>query len=88
MKQVAGLICLASFGGGIVWAEYEIMSRLGFAFILIAGASASAALSGALYRAPEGYEDADGLHICRRKRRSALARYVRLFQQQVRREWT
>jgi hypothetical protein len=88
MKKMAGLICLASFCAGAVWVEYQMASRFGAAFVLVAGASALAAICAALYRAPVGHEGADGFHILPRSRRSALGRYVRLIQRQVRREWT
>lgn len=87
MKIIAGIICLASFCAGTIWVEYEAISRFGGAFILIAGASALAVLSGALFRAPEGYEDANGLHVRPGNRRFGHSRHVRLSQRQVRREW-
>ena len=88
MKKIAGIICLASFCAGTIWVEYEAISRFGGAFILIAGASALAVLSGALFRAPEGYEGANGLHVRPANRRFGRTRHVRLSQRQVRREWT
>ena len=87
MKNIAGIICLAPFCAGTIWLEYEAISRFGGAFILIAGASALAVLSGALFRAPEGYEDANGLHVRPGNRRFGHSRHVRLSQRQVRREW-
>ena len=88
MKNISGIICLASFCAGTIWVEYEAISRFGGAFILIAGASALAVLSAALFRAPEGYEDANGLHVRPGNRRFGHTRHVRLFQRQLRREWT
>jgi hypothetical protein len=88
MKNTAGIICLASFCAGTIWVEYEAISRFGGAFILIAGASALAVLSAALFRAPEGYEGANGLHVRPSNRRLGHTRHVRLSQRQVRREWT
>jgi hypothetical protein len=88
MKNIAGIICLASFCAGTIWVEYETISRFGGAFILIAGASALAVLSGALFCAPEGYERANGLHVGPGNRRSGPTRHVRLSQRQMRREWT
>jgi hypothetical protein len=88
MKIIAGIICLASFCAGTIWVEYEAISRLGGAFVLIAAASALAVLLAALFRAPEGYEDPDGLHIRPDTRRFGPTRQVRLSQRQVRREWT
>jgi hypothetical protein len=63
MKNIAGLICLASFCAGTLWVEYEAISRFGGVFVLIGSASALAVLSGALFRAPEGHEDANGLYV-------------------------
>ena len=88
MKKIAGIICLASFCAATIWVEHEAISRFGGAFILIAGASALAVLSGALFRAPEGYEGANGLHVRPGNRRFGHTRHVRLSQRQVRREWT
>ena len=88
MKIIAGIICLASFCVGTIWVEYETISRFGGAFILIAGASALAVLSGALFHAPEGYEGANGLHVRPGNRRLGHTRHVRLSQRRVRREWT
>jgi len=80
MKNIAGLICLASFCAGTIWVEYEAISRFGSAFILITGASALAVLSGALFRAPEGYQRPDGFHVSARGPRSRRVRNVRLGQ--------
>ena len=88
MKNIAGIICLASSCAGTIWVEYEAISRFGGAFILIAGASALAVVSSALFRAPEGHEGANGLHVRPGDRRFGLTRHVRLSQWQVRREWT
>jgi hypothetical protein len=85
MKKTAGLICLASFCAGTIWLEYQVISRFGSAFILIAGASALAVLAGALFRAPEGNEDANGLNVGHGNRRFRPTRYVRHSQRQVRR---
>src|SRR5438132_11142932 len=88
MKNIAGIICLASFCAGAVWVEYEAISRFGGAFILIAGASALAVLSGALFRAPEGYEGANGLHVRPGNRRFGHHRHFRFHQGKLRGEWT
>ena len=88
MKNVAGIICLASSCAGTIWVEYEAISRFGGAFILIAGASVLAVVSSALFRAPEGYEGPNGLHLRQGDRRFGLTRHVRLSQRQARREWT
>jgi hypothetical protein len=77
-KNIAGLICLASFCAGAIWVEYEAISRFGGAFIVIAAASVLAVLLGALFRAPEGYEGANGLHVRPGNRRFGPTRHVRL----------
>jgi hypothetical protein len=85
MKKTAGLISLASFCAGTIWLEYELLSRFGSVSVLIAAASALAVLSGALFRAPEGYEGSNGLDVGPSNRRSGPTRYVRHSQRQVRR---
>jgi hypothetical protein len=62
-KKVAGLICLAWVCSGTVFVEYEMLRLCDAAFVVSAAACAVAVTSGALYRAPEGDERADGLHI-------------------------
>ena len=68
-KKVAGLICLAWICAGTVFVEYEMLVLSGAAFVVSAAACAVPVISGALYRAPEGDERADGLHIRERNRR-------------------
>ena len=72
MKKTAGVICFASFCAGAVWVEYEAILRFGGTFVLITGASALAALSAALYHAPEGREGVDGFRIRPRRPRPHL----------------
>ena len=67
-KKVAGLICLALFCAGTVFLEYKMLLLFGATFVAFAAAFALAVISGALYRAPEGEELADGLHIRQRNR--------------------
>jgi hypothetical protein len=67
-KKVAGLICLALFCAGTIFLEYKMLLFFGAAFVAFAAASALAVISGALYRAPEGDERADGLHTRQRNR--------------------
>src|SRR5262245_32814086 len=76
LTKGAGLICLAWVCAGIVFVEYEMLLLCGAAFVVSAAACAVAVISGALYRAPEGDERADGLHIrkCNRRRPFLLAR--------------
>jgi hypothetical protein len=47
-----------------------------------------AVLASMLYRAPEGYEGANGLHFRRRNHRSGPWRRVRISRGQLRRKWT
>jgi hypothetical protein len=65
-KTVAGMICLALFCAGTVFFEYEMLLLFGAEFIVFTAACALAVISGALYRAPEGDERPDGLHIRQR----------------------
>ena len=67
-KKVAGLICLALFCAGTIFLEYKMLLLFGATFVAFAAAFALAVISGALYRAPEGDERADGLHIRQRNR--------------------
>ena len=62
-KKVAGLICLISFCAATVFLEYKMLLLFGATFIVFAAACAVAVISAALYRAPEGDERADGLHV-------------------------
>jgi hypothetical protein len=57
------LICFALFCAGTVFLEYKMLLFFGAAFVAFAAVSALALIWGALYRAPEGDERADGLHI-------------------------
>ena len=68
LTKGAGLICLAWVCAGIVFVEYEMLLLCGAAFVVSAAACAVAVISGALYRAPDGDERADGLHIRERNR--------------------
>ena len=67
-KKVAGLICLVSFCAGTVFLEYKMLLLFGAALAVFAAASALAVILVALYRAPEGDERPDGLHIRQRNR--------------------
>ena len=58
-----GLICLALFCVSTVFLEYEMLLVFGAAFIVFAAASTLAVIFGVLYRAPEGDERDNGLHI-------------------------
>ena len=76
-NKVAGLICLAWVCAGTVFVEYEMLLLCRAAFVVSAAACAVAMISGALYRAPEGDERADGLHIRERNRRRPFFWHVR-----------
>ena len=71
-KKIAELICLAWICAGTVFVEYEMLLLCRAAFVVSAAACAVAVISGALYRAPEGDERADGLHIRERNRSRAF----------------
>jgi hypothetical protein len=62
-KRVTGSLCLVFFCVGIVFLEYKMLLLFGAAFIAFAAVFALAVISTALYRAPEGDERPDGLHI-------------------------
>jgi hypothetical protein len=87
MKQIMGLICLASFCLGVVWVEYEMVSHFGKMLILFAVAPVLGALLIALFRAPKGYERPDGFHVRPRDRRFSLIRHVRSVQSVRAQEW-
>jgi hypothetical protein len=86
MKKIAGLMCLVSVCASMIFIEYEAISRFGREFILTVAGSALVLLALALYRAPEGYEGANGLHLRTRHRRSG--RRLRISREQLRRKWT
>ena len=77
-RRIMESICLGSFCAGAVWLEFETMLYFGSALTLSTVVFALAALSTALYRAPEGDERADGFHVRPRDRRSGLVRHLRL----------
>src|SRR5262245_10003619 len=66
VPAVVGLICLALFGAGTGFLEYEMLLLSGAAFVVFTAACALAVISGALCCAPEGDERADGLHLRQR----------------------
>ena len=88
MKVTAALICVGSLYAGAFWVGYQTALLLGVGWFLFAGGSALTLLAAALYRAPEGHERADGLHIRPRKRPSRFVPAVRPAQRQMRRGWT
>jgi len=78
MKKIMGSICLALFCLGVIGVEYEMALHFGSMFILVAGAAFLGALLVTLFRAPDGYEEFDGFHICPRDPRSRRVRGIRL----------
>jgi hypothetical protein len=88
MKATAALMCLGSLYAGAFWVAYQTALLLGIGCFLFAGGSALTLLAAALYRAPEGQERADGLHIRSRKRPSRFVPAVRPTQRRMRRGWT
>jgi len=80
MKQIIGLICLSLVCLGIAWVEYQMIVHFRSALILIALVVVLGALSVALFRAPEGYERADGFRVCARAARPRRVRDVGLAQ--------
>ncbi len=88
MKKIMRLTCLTLFCLGAAWAGLEITLHFGSAVIFFFAAFALGAPSGALFCAPEGYERADGFHVRTPKGQCGLVWRLRLFQRQVRRQWT
>jgi hypothetical protein len=88
MKKIMRLISLALFCMAPAWVAYEIALHFGSAVIFFLAGLALAGTSGALFCAPEGYEQADGFHVRAPDRRYGLVGRLRLLQRQVRREST
>ena len=76
-KKVAGLISVGLFCGSTIFLEYKMLLLFGAAFVVFAAACALAVISRALYRAPEGDERADGLHIQQHNRSRPFLWHVR-----------
>jgi hypothetical protein len=88
MKAIAAVTCLGSLYVGALWMEYQTALLLGNGCFLFAAGSALGLLAAALWRAPEGYERADGFHSRPRKQPSGFVPAVRPSQRQMRRGWT
>jgi hypothetical protein len=73
-KRIIPIISQVLFSAAMLYAGYILSQRLGIGFILFFSLSGLAVLSGTVYSAPEGYEDAGGFHIKRLRRRSRLRR--------------
>ena len=70
VKSVIGFIFLVGVCVTSLWAEYNLAVRFAIMFS-VASVAGLLALSGALLRAPEGYENENGFHIraCRKQAR-------------------
>jgi len=88
MKRLQGYLYWGSLWAGMLLVEYEVLPRVGAVFVMCSSACVLAALAGALYRAPEGNERADGLHLRPKKRPSGFISAVRSSHRQVRQGWT
>jgi hypothetical protein len=88
MKRLQGYIYFGSLCAGMLFVEYEILQRVGVVFVVCASACVLGTLAGALYRAPEGDERAEGLDIRAKKRPSGFISSVRSSQRQLKRGWT
>jgi hypothetical protein len=73
-------MCLGSLYAGALWIEYQTALLLGAGCLLLVGGAALALVAVALYRAPEGSERSDGLHIRRSDRRTTSVRPIRFAQ--------
>jgi hypothetical protein len=80
MKHVAGLMWLGSLYTGAIWIEYQTALLLGTGCFLFGVGSTLAVLASTLYRAPEGDERPDGLHVGRARGGASSFRYIRFSQ--------
>ena len=74
MNFLIGLISLVAFWVIAACLEDKLILQVGKILEFLAGTFALTALLGALWRAPEGYEDADGFHIGSRHRQTEHVR--------------
>ena len=88
MKRLRGWIYLGSFCAAALWIEYQLALLLGAGWVLCGSVFALAVLTFALWRAPEGQERADGLHIRSRKGSSGFVPAVGAPARRMRRGWT
>jgi hypothetical protein len=88
MKKIMRLTILTLFCVAAAWVGYEITLHFGSAVIFFFAALALASASGALFCAPEGYEQVDGFHVRAPNARYGLVGGLRILQRQVRREST
>jgi hypothetical protein len=87
MKKIMRLTTLALFCVAAAWVGYVTL-HFGSAVIFFFAALALIGTAGALFCAPEGYEQADGFHVRAPTGRYGLVGRLRLLQRQVRREST
>jgi hypothetical protein len=87
MKKIMRLTTLALFCVAPAWVGYVTL-HFGSAIILFFAALALAWASGALFCAPEGYEQVAGFHVRAPNARYGLVGGLRIPQRQVRREST
>ena len=87
MKKMR-LTILTLFCVGAACVGYEMRLHLGSAVVFFFAAFALAWASGALFCAPEGYEQVDGFHVRAPNARYGLVGGLRILQRQVRREST
>ena len=77
MKRGAALIGLTLLCAGTLWSEHQIAVLLGLRFLFLAAASGLTGFVVALYRAPEGCEGHDGVHLRRDAHPVVRIRYPR-----------
>jgi hypothetical protein len=74
-KEVIALIFLVGLCLSAAFAVCSLAMRFGILFSVFAGVSGLFLLLGALIRAPEGCENADGFHVRGRRKQAAHARH-------------
>lgn len=77
LKFLVESIALAGFCLIALWIEYKLVLQLGTELTLSLGAFSLLPLFAALWRAPEGYENADGFHIRAHRGRTERVRHAR-----------
>ena len=87
MRKIMRLTTLVLFCVAPVWVGYVTL-HFGSALIFFFAALALIGTAGALFCAPEGYEQADGFHVRAPNGRCGLVGRLRLLQRRVRREYT
>jgi hypothetical protein len=78
MKKAKGVIVLIFLVGlclSAAFAACGLAMRFGILLSVVAGVSGLFLLLGALVRAPEGCENADGFHVRARRKRAAHGRH-------------